>query len=127
MKSTNGGAVEFLGTSDEVTSCDCCGRKDLKSTVALVVGDGDTVYFGVVCAARSLAMSAKDVKAAAKNADDDRTKAQRVADEERRRFEDKCWQDFLDTKAPALKGRRFEQIQALGGFAAARQGYTGSL
>jgi hypothetical protein len=25
-------STKFLGTSDEVTTCDCCGRKDLKST-----------------------------------------------------------------------------------------------
>lgn len=55
--------IKFLGTSDEVTTCDCCGKKDLKATVALSIGDADPVYFGVVCAARALKMPAKDVRA----------------------------------------------------------------
>ena len=48
-------SIKFLGTSDEVSTCDCCGRKDLKSTVALSIDDGEAVYFGVTCAARALA------------------------------------------------------------------------
>lgn len=45
----------ILGTSDEVTTCDCCGKKNLRSTVALEATDGSgDVHFGRVCAARAL-------------------------------------------------------------------------
>ncbi len=62
---------KILGTSDDVTACDCCGRTDLKFTVALDVLDaeggetGDVVHFGCVCAARALGRgkTAKDGRA----------------------------------------------------------------
>lgn len=45
--------VRFLGWTDEVDACDLCGKTGLKSTAALEI-DGETVYFGCVCAARTL-------------------------------------------------------------------------
>lgn len=57
----------FLGTSDEVSTCDCCGKSGLKRTVALE-RDGETVYFGTTCASRALGMPAKEVKHAAQTA-----------------------------------------------------------
>lgn len=43
-----------LGISDEVTTCDCCGKTGLKRTVAMT-NDGDTVLFlGCTCAANKL-------------------------------------------------------------------------
>ena len=53
----------LLGTTDEVNSCDCCGRKNLKETVCFEVADtGELVYFGVVCAARMRNLKAQDIK-----------------------------------------------------------------
>jgi hypothetical protein len=57
----------FLGISDEVDSCDCCGRGGLKRTVALRFEDGD-LFYGVDCAARALGMTATAVRNAATNA-----------------------------------------------------------
>ncbi len=43
------------GISDEVTTCECCGRTNLRRTVALSLdGESDPVYFGRDCAARAL-------------------------------------------------------------------------
>jgi hypothetical protein len=43
-----------LGFTEEVQSCECCGRTDLKGTVALERNDGEgIVYYGVVCAAKA--------------------------------------------------------------------------
>ena len=94
MNTTALRTFKFLGNTDEVDTCDCCGRKDLKSTVALENLDtGDVVHFGVVCAARAAA-----------------------ADAEYNRL-----QTWLDARLPHLRGQRFEQLQALGGMKAVRE------
>lgn len=62
--------VIWLGTTDEVTTCDCCGKKDLKGTVALSINDSDPVYFGCTCAARALGRTTKEVKTESRKADD---------------------------------------------------------
>ena len=41
----------IIGTSDEVTTCECCGKSDLKKTVVMSNEDG-VVYLGCECAAR---------------------------------------------------------------------------
>ena len=38
---------------DSVTTCECCGRKDLKATVLMKSDLGALVHFGQVCAARN--------------------------------------------------------------------------
>jgi hypothetical protein len=45
------GRFVFLGTTDEVTTCDCCGKSNLKSTVVFDVA-GEIVHYGSTCAAR---------------------------------------------------------------------------
>ena len=49
------------GTTDEVTVCACCGKKNLRNTVILEVVDGDNagdvLHFGSHCAARALGQS----------------------------------------------------------------------
>jgi hypothetical protein len=42
-----------LGTDDSVTTCDCCGRSNLKFTVAIELDNGDVVHYGQVCASRN--------------------------------------------------------------------------
>lgn len=45
---------ERLGVTDERTDCDCCGRQNLKATVAMLDRESDEiVYFGRFCAARA--------------------------------------------------------------------------
>lgn len=46
-------AMKILGISDEVTTCECCGRKNLKRTVVLSCGEGE-VHYGSQCAADAL-------------------------------------------------------------------------
>ncbi len=46
-----------LGISDSRTTCDCCGKTNLKRTVALQqLADGSTVYYGTQCAADAMRM-----------------------------------------------------------------------
>ena len=49
----------LLGIDDEVTTCDCCGKSELKCTMALSELDADgcevaVVHFGRDCGARAL-------------------------------------------------------------------------
>lgn len=112
----------FLGTSDDVTSCDCCGRTGLKSTVALLLGDAaDPVYYGVTCAARALKSTAKEVRKGTRAADDAIAAARLEAQLAESRAHDALWQAYLD--AAAGPGERFHQIERLGGFGPARDGF----
>lgn len=65
-----------MGFTDDITSCDLCGREELKGTVRLVVRDADgdeagEVYAGVVCAAKADGRKAAEVRAEAKRAEDE--------------------------------------------------------
>ena len=68
--------LRAIGTSEEVTTCDCCGRADLKSTVVMVEIDpdggqiGDEMYYGCVCAARHSGRPVREIRSEAKTADD---------------------------------------------------------
>lgn len=44
--------VKLLGVSDENTACDCCGKTNLKLTVAIEM-NGSVVYYGRDCAAKT--------------------------------------------------------------------------
>lgn len=50
-------AYRLLGISDDVTVCECCGKADLKCTMALASDDGALVRFGRDCGARALGWS----------------------------------------------------------------------
>lgn len=47
-------AYRVLGTTDDVTKCDQCGREGLTHTVALSIGEDGTAYYGSTCAANAL-------------------------------------------------------------------------
>ena len=54
----------YIGMTDSVTACDCCGRSDLKRTMALYDAVlGEEVYFGTSCGARALSMPVKVLNA----------------------------------------------------------------
>lgn len=123
MTNTNNG-VRFLGTTDERAECDCCGRANLKVTVALMFeGAADVVFYGTTCAAKALRMPAKEVKAAAKAADDAKAAAERAVREAAWKAESDRWSAWLNSKVPSKRGEIFLQIEALGGYAAARAAY----
>jgi hypothetical protein len=46
--------MRILGISDDVTTCECCGKSNLKCTVVLTNGEGE-VHYGRDCAARATA------------------------------------------------------------------------
>ena len=51
----------ILGYSDDVTSCDCCGKSDLKGTYTVLL-NGNINYFGSVCAFKVHAISYEEQK-----------------------------------------------------------------
>jgi hypothetical protein len=114
-------SVKVLGTTDTITSCECCGRKNLKKTVAISIDDADPVYFGTSCAARAVKWTAADIRRAAKKAD--KAIADKAAAEARakRQAADQVWFAWLNANTPAkLRGEVFLQIESLGGYRAAR-------
>lgn len=61
--------AKIIGINDEQTSCDCCGREDLKKTVIVQFEDSDAVQrYGVVCASKMLGRSADDLRKEANKA-----------------------------------------------------------
>lgn len=50
-----------LFLEDSVTTCDCCGRTNLKATVLMRSDLGDLVHFGQTCAARNSGKSKQQV------------------------------------------------------------------
>ena len=58
--------VIFVGVCEDNTICDCCGKDNLKKTVALGF-EGEIRHYGTTCAGRALGAktkTAEDVKAA---------------------------------------------------------------
>ena len=54
-----------LAIVDDVNTCDCCGKSNLKSTVAMERDDGEVLHFGSTCATRHSGRAAKTIKAEA--------------------------------------------------------------
>lgn len=113
--------LTFLGTTDEVTTCECCGKQGLKCTVAVSLESGDALYFGVTCAARALSCKAVDVRHGAAAAD--RAKEKLASEAARAAFaaESAPWFAFLAAKGQGADV--FTRIQSLGGYAAARAAF----
>ncbi len=83
-------AYRVLGTTDDVTECGLCGRVELKGTVVLGVLDLDgnvdgVVYYGSSCGARASGWTTKEIRVAAKAADQAARDTKRVEREERDR------------------------------------------
>jgi len=53
--------MQLLGITDAENTCDCCGKTDLKCTVAFRQSDGGIVYYGRICAQRWSGKSQKQL------------------------------------------------------------------
>lgn len=49
--------AKALGIDDAVSTCDCCGKSNLKFTVVIELDDGEIVHYGQVCATRNTGKS----------------------------------------------------------------------
>lgn len=56
-----------LGSTDEVNTCDCCGKHPLKATWAVEMegGNGDIQYYGSTCVTRNTGKTIKEVRSEA--------------------------------------------------------------
>lgn len=120
MNTTSTTARRFTieGVTDQVDTCECCGRQDLKRAVALSDEHGEVVFMGVVCAAAAMRLPADAVRTGAKSAqaakDAEVAKAKAAKADE----EFAAWSRFLRTQTG--KEGVFEAVQSLGGITAAR-------
>jgi hypothetical protein len=48
-------------TDDSITTCDCCGRTNLKATILMESDLGELVHFGRTCAARNTGKSSQQI------------------------------------------------------------------
>ncbi|WP_144121115.1 hypothetical protein [Catellatospora sichuanensis] len=73
-----------MGMTDDVTTCEICGKPELKGTVRLMLVDSDgnsegEVFAGVSCAAKRAGRKATEIRTEAKRADKARENAVREA------------------------------------------------
>jgi hypothetical protein len=135
-------AYRVLGSTPDVTSCDLCGRSDLKGTIILQPLDAegnaepcDPVHFGSDCGARAAGWTQREIKRLARTADDERRAAEAAARETEREAEFARWTAFVAQAAgitPNYRGHIGEPvcgfdlgaaIAKLGGYGAARSMY----
>jgi hypothetical protein len=53
--------LKALYITDEVNTCECCGRSELKATVAMQLSDGAILFYGRTCAARNSGKSSQQI------------------------------------------------------------------
>lgn len=117
-----------LGTDDSVNACDCCGRVDLKATVAFETELGEVVYFGVVCAARAMARNAAEIRRMAKNADNSKAEAVAAKAAAEAKAAMGRWVNHLVSLTGGVKDYAgqwdvFAMVRKAGGMTAARVGF----
>lgn len=120
--------IKALGTDDSVNVCDCCGRNNLKATVAFETESGDVVNYGVVCAARAMGTDAKTVKVEARKADEAKYEAARKETAKADSDRHERWIAHLVRITGGIKDYSggfdvFRMIQAAGGYRAASVGF----
>lgn len=55
--------MKVLGYTDEITTCDCCGKRNLKGSFAIETDAGKHVFYGSVCVNKVYGTKrAKDIK-----------------------------------------------------------------
>lgn len=111
------------GISDERDSCDCCGKSNLKRTVALADADdgGEVVFFGTTCAARAMKIPAAEVRKGARDVQRAKDSAAAAARDAAARVEREAWFAFLLEKTG--KTSVAEGILAMGGITTARAAF----
>jgi hypothetical protein len=122
--------MRCLGTDDSVNVCDCCGRKDLKATVAFELEDGEVTHFGVVCAARAMGRDAKSIRVEIRNVDRAREEEQARAARAIQDAKTARWIAHLVRMTGGIydwdgKPNVARMIATLGGMVAARAGFAG--
>lgn len=87
--------MKALYITDEVDTCECCGRTGLKATVAMQLSDGGILYYGRTCAARNSGKDQRQIK-------------KEIADNQQARI-DAAYNELRET--PAMKAWYDKRIQ----------------
>ena len=119
---SNTSNLKIVGVTADVSTCDCCGREDLKRAVALENGDGAVVYFGTSCAAQALQWTDKAVTAAAKKAHAEALEAAAAARRVQADLEFAAWRNWLGARTGGTD--IVAMVAQLGGWRAARAAYA---
>jgi hypothetical protein len=118
-------ATSALERANVPTTCQCCGKEELKKTVKVISTDGTTVlWMGTGCAAKACGVGVKEFGRALKGEQDAEDTREREEADLARRAEMARWRAHLDARCPEHRGDIFRQLQALGGMKAARAGYS---
>ncbi|MEV4037671.1 hypothetical protein [Streptomyces umbrinus] len=94
-------AYKVFGTTSDVTTCDLCGKPELKGTVVLMPldvdgnEDGDACYFGTSCAAKAAGWTLKEVRAGIKRAAEQERAAERARRIAEREAETKAYNAWV--------------------------------
>jgi hypothetical protein len=94
-------AYRVIGTTDESTECDLCGRVELKCTVMLVPldadgnADGEVTYFGRSCASKAAGWTVRELNANIKRAAVEKQTAERNARIAQREAETKAYNAWV--------------------------------
>lgn len=86
MTATTLASYRIKGTTGDITTCDHCGRDNLRKTVILATLDADNneediLHFGVDCAARATRRTQTAIRNAATAADNERAEAIALAEQ----------------------------------------------
>lgn len=120
-----GREIKVVGRTDEVTTCDCCGKQNLKFTVMISVDGAEPGYYGCVCAVKVFHGRFTDTK---------QVKVEMDAVERVKWALDQChdsaltddWLSWLSRNAKSGT-LVFEQYRSLGGLEAARSMWRASM
>jgi hypothetical protein len=103
-----------LGTDDSVTTCDCCGKSNLKFTVAIQLADGEVVHYGSVCARRNTGKDQRTITSEIKAHEADQRAAAQAAYRahpaylaERARFAERDRLPFGDARRMGMAAAEF--------------------
>lgn len=109
-----------IGTTEEVNHCECCGRQDLKRTVALLDNEtGDITYFGTTCAANAAGWTVNETTARIRAAEAEARAAEQARQAEAREEAGRAYHAWIAQEA----GVTAEQVRAdYRGIATARFG-----
>lgn len=128
MQNETSKIVKTLGTDDSVNVCDCCGKNNLKETIAFETECGEVVHYGVVCASRAIGKPAKVVRAEVKSADNAKFEAELEAKRAAANDRFAKWVLHLVSITGGIKDFAgswdvFKMIQAAGGYAKASESF----
>jgi hypothetical protein len=94
--------MKALYLDDSITTCDCCGRTELKATVAMQLDCGGILHYGRTCAARNSGKDQKQIRQEIYA--EEAAKVSRASWEYRTSDECRSLRTFLSVAAQETKG-----------------------